>query len=253
MDPFDLRCTPGTITGVIGPNGSGKSTLLSGLAGTGVRTTGSIRYGDRDLAAIGVRERAGILAMVSQDSQRPNDLLVRDVVGIGAQAAQRAARGSGATAGPDAQERTEAAMARLGVDHLAERLFATLSGGQRQLVHLARVFAQDAPLMLLDEPLAALDLRHQIAVMDALHSQVAGGAMVVITLHDLSSAMRSCDRLLLLTGDGQSIEGTAAEVLRPEIIHRVYGVDTELYTSPATGEQYLNLVHRRPGAPGGPL
>lgn len=234
--PVDAVLAPGTLLGLVGPNGAGKSSLLSAVVGTGVRTTGTVRYGDADLHRMRPRRLAEVLAYMTQDSYAPNELRVRDVVAVGARATP--AHGP---VGP----RTTAALERLGVAHLADRSYARLSGGERQLVQVARVVAQAAPVLLLDEPTSALDLGHQLTVMHVLREHAAAGHIVVVTMHDLTQALRWADRVAVVA-DGAVTFGPPADVLTPGLIRRVYGVTAEVFTSPG-GSPTLSLV--RPSCP----
>ncbi|MGC0272926.1 ABC transporter ATP-binding protein [Pseudactinotalea sp. Z1739] len=236
FDPIDATVTPGTLLGLVGPNGAGKSSLLSAVVGHGVSTSGGVRYGEADLHSLRPRRLAEVLSYMTQDSYAPNELWVRDVVGVGARATGR----SGGT-----EERIMAALDRVGVAELAPRRYARLSGGERQLVQVARILAQDAPVMLLDEPTAALDLGHQLTVMHALHERAGAGHIVIVTMHDLTQALRWADRVAIIA-EGRATFGAPAEVVTPGLIRDVYGVTAEVFDSPS-GAPTLSLV--RPTCP----
>ena len=230
--PLSASLEPGTFLGIVGPNGSGKSSLLSVVARTGVRATGTVRYGGRDVARMRSRERAEILALMTQDSYAPNELRVLDIVRVGALAGAAAGKGS-------ATDRSHDALEQLGIHDLAARAYSTLSGGQRQLVQLARVLAQNSPVMLFDEPTSALDLHHHLTVMHALHERALAGHIVLITMHDLSQALRWSNRIAVIAE--QVRLGAPSEVLTPATIREVYGVETESFLSPS-GAPTLGLV-----------
>lgn len=234
--PVSDRVEPGTLVGLVGPNGAGKSSLLAAVVGRGIETSGSARYGSADLHRLRPRRLAGVLSLMTQDSYAPNELRVRDVVAVGA----RATPAGGPVAG-----RVMYALDRVGVLPLADRSYARLSGGERQLVQVARVIAQDAPIMLLDEPTAALDLGHQLTVMHVLRERAAAGRIVVVTMHDLTQALRWADRIAVVA-DGTVTFGPPAEVITPGLIRNVYGVTAEVFDSPA-GSPTLSLV--RPSCP----
>ncbi|MGC0249447.1 ABC transporter ATP-binding protein [Pseudactinotalea sp. Z1748] len=231
FDPVDATVTPGTLLGLVGPNGAGKSSLLSAVVGHGVTTSGGVRYGEADLHSLRPRRLAEVLSYMTQDSYAPNELRVRDVVGVGARATQR----SGGT-----EQRIMAALDRVGVAELAPRRYARLSGGERQLVQVARILAQDAPVMLLDEPTAALDLGHQLTVMHALGERAGAGHIVIVTMHDLTQALRWADRVAVIA-DGRATFGAPGEVITPGLIRDVYGVTAEVFDSPS-GAPTLSLV-----------
>ncbi len=231
--PVSAVVAPGTLLGLVGPNGAGKSSLLAAVAGSGVTATGTVRYGRADLHRMRPRRLARVLAYMTQDSYAPNELRVRDVVAVGARA----------TPGADlVEERVHAALERLGVAGLADRSYSHLSGGERQLVQVARVVAQDAPVMLLDEPTSALDLGHQLTVMHVLRERAAAGHNVLVTMHDLAQALNWADQVAVVA-DGQVTFGPPAEVITPGLIRRVYGVTAEVFTSPS-GSPTLSLVRR---------
>ena len=230
--PFSASLEPGTFLGIVGPNGSGKSSLLSVVARTGVRATGAVRYGGSEIARMRSRERARVMALMTQDSYAPNELRVLDIVRVGALAG--AAEGA-----VSATDRSLDALAQLGIRDLAARAYSTLSGGQRQLVQLARVLAQNSPVMLFDEPTSALDLHHHLTVMHALHERALAGHIVLITMHDLSQALRWSNRIAVIAE--QVRLGPPSEVLTPATIREVYGVETESFLSPS-GAPTLGLV-----------
>lgn len=234
--PLTATLRPGTLLGVVGPNGAGKSSLLGAIAGTGGVRRGLVRHGDTDLGRLAPRRRARIVSMMDQDSTAPNELRAVDVVTIGAQA--------GSARDGDTAAAATSALAALEIEHLARRVCSTLSGGERQLVQVARVLAQDAPVMLLDEPTSALDLGHQLAVMHALHERAAAGAIVVVTMHDLTQALRWSTQVALVA-KGRVEIGPPLAVITPDVVRSVYGVEAEIFHSPA-GSPTLSLV-RPPG------
>lgn len=235
--PISLCCAPGTVLGVVGPNGAGKSSLLGAVTRTGVTTTGVVRYGGVPLGSLDARRRARTVALLAQDNRAPDELLARDVVRVGARA--------GLPDGGGVEQACEAALAATGVAELAGRRFGTLSGGERQLVQLARVLAQDAPVVVLDEPTSALDLAHQRAVEGVVRGLAARGRIVLVALHDLSLALNACTRVLLLDGAGGWREGAPRDVLHPENVHAVYGVRTTVHTTPG-GRAFLALADHDP-------
>ena len=229
--PINHRITPGTLLVIVGPNGAGKSSLLNAIIGRGVRRTGTAALGRTPLHRLRARELARTVSFVGQDSFAPNELLVRDIVDVGVRAG--GAPSSGET-------RVFGALARLGITDLAARRYAQLSGGERQLVQVARALAQGSPLMLLDEPISALDLNHQLTVMGALAEQARAGHIVVVTMHDLTQALRWADCVGVIA-DGHATFGAPRDILTPMLIRRTYGVTTEIFTSPS-GSPTLNSL-----------
>ncbi len=217
--PLTLRCAPGTVLGLIGPNGAGKSSLLSAIAHTGIATTGAVRYDGRRIDRLSSRRRARLLSLLAQDSRAPGELRVQELVAVGAAA-------SGRRSDP------RVPLELLGISSLAARPIGSLSGGQRQLAQFARVLAQDTPVVLLDEPTSALDLAHQGAVEHAVRTLAERGRTVVVSVHDLGLALHLCTEVLLLDGRGGTHHGTPEQVIRPDLIHDVYGVRVAMHSVP---------------------
>jgi iron complex transport system ATP-binding protein len=211
---------PGTVLAVVGPNGAGKSTLLKVLAGL-LPHAGQVRLGGVDAATLGRRERARKVAYVPQHSALEAALPVRAVVAQG-RFAHRELLG-GRRGGDEAA--IDRALGATGAAHLADRTFHKLSYGERRLVLLARALATGASLLLLDEPTAALDVRHALDLLSLLRRLAGDGACVVVVLHQLQEASAHCDRALLLAGGRAVAEGPVAQVIAAETVRRVYGVD----------------------------
>ncbi len=190
----DLSLQPGQILGVLGPNGSGKSTLLRVLLGAQRPDRGTVRLQGLPLSTLPARTRARTLTMVAH--ARPPDfaLTVRDVVGLG----RIPHEGFLGAPGPDDARAIERTLAQTDTAHLAARGLTTLSSGELQRVHLARAFAQQARVLLLDEPTANLDPLHQLTAMELLRDYARDGGAAIVVLHDLTLAARTCDRLLVL-------------------------------------------------------
>jgi ABC-type cobalamin/Fe3+-siderophores transport system ATPase subunit len=138
--------------------------------------------------------------------------------------------------GPHDLERANAALSEVDALDLADRPVSQLSGGERQRVFLARAFAQEAALLILDEPTAALDLAHQVLLVNALRSRARGGGGALLVLHDLALAGAACDRLVLMHVGRVVAEGTPADVLRPAVLEPVYKTQVEVMANPATGQ-----------------
>jgi iron complex transport system ATP-binding protein len=228
-----LDCAPGRIHGLIGPNGAGKSTLLKALAGLIAPERGELRLGGTPLADIEPAERARRIAYLPQGGDVAWPLSVMQLVTLGrlphrtlfrAQCARDAAAIARALARMDA-----GAMAALRADRL--------SAGERARVLLARALAVEAPILLADEPVAALDPLHQLEVMHTLREEAAGGAMVVVVLHDLTLAARFCDRLLLLNHGRIAAAGAPSAVLSADALSSVFGISA--YAGSHEGEAFV--------------
>ncbi len=210
-------CKAGTLHAVVGPNGAGKSTLLRALAGLDP-STGSILLGEQTLHDAGPEIRARALAWVPQVSSIPEGISVAHSVSLA-----RAFRGeSRATV----HEMAHRALVRCGIEDLAARTFSTLSAGQRQRAAIARALATEAPVVLLDEPFSALDLRAGL-LLDALLQDLARtGAIVLVVLHDLGHAARIADCIHVLAGGTLVASGPPDEALSAAILTKVWGVHT---------------------------
>jgi iron complex transport system ATP-binding protein len=220
LSDVSFAAAAGTVAAVIGPNGAGKSTLLKVLAGL-LPHGGQVKLDGGDAAALDRRARARKVAYVPQHSALEAALPVRAVVAQG-RFAHLDLFGRGSSADDEAVER---ALALTGASRLADRLFNRLSYGERRLVLLARALATGAPLLLLDEPTAALDVRNALDLLSMLRRLADGGACVVVVLHQLQEAASHCDRALLLAEGRTVAEGPAGEVIAQAHVRRVYGVD----------------------------
>ncbi len=244
-----LTLRAGELVGVVGPNGAGKSSLIRALARTLAPAKGAVTLRGRDLYRdLSARESAQGIAVVPQDTSVAFDFSVREVVEMGR--SPRLPRRPFAAPGPADDAAVAAALDRAGVAGLAERPVTTLSGGERQRVLLARALAQDADVLLLDEPTAHLDLRHQaqtlVLAREMAHAQ---GRAVLAVLHDLNLAAAHCDRLLLLHGGVVAAHGTPAEVLTAARIQAVYGARVWVRRHPVTGRPFLLPLPEAPPAP----
>ena len=207
---------PGTITAICGPNGAGKSSLLELLAGLTAPERGSIEIDGASLSLLKPRMRAQRIGYLPQDQGIAWDVAARAVAELG----RLPHRDTNA-------EPVEAAMAALDVAHLATRRAQTLSGGEKARVLLARVLAGEPEWVLADEPLAALDLGHQHAMMRHLRALADGGIGVVVVLHDLAHAMNRADRVLVLDAGRGIVHGPPLEALSARIIAQVWGIEAE--------------------------
>ena len=220
---LSLRVAEGELVGFIGPNGAGKSTLVKAIAQL-LPHEGEIRLGGRPLSRVPARERATLLAYLGQDDRVQWPISVADLVALGRHPYRGGWwRGAGAPSAAD-RRAIESAMRATDVWEMRDRSIDTLSGGERARARLARALAVEAPLLLADEPVAALDPRHQLEVMALLRAHCRRGASAIVVLHDLTLASRFCDRLLLLH-QGRSVAfGSADEVLTDAHLRLAYGI-----------------------------
>ncbi|ANH40256.1 Iron(3+)-hydroxamate import ATP-binding protein FhuC [Nocardioides dokdonensis FR1436] len=227
LDTVTLQCRPGRVTGLLGPNGSGKTTLLHVAAGLRRPDAGSVRLDGVDVHRMRARQRARRLALVEQHAATGLALTVRQVVELG-RTPYRSRLGSGPVRGEDAAAVAEA-MALARVEHLADCDWARLSGGERQRTQLARALAQQPALLLLDEPTNHLDLGHQLDFLERVRGR---GLTTLAALHDLELAAGFCDDVVVLDGGRVRAAGPVAEVLTPDLVAEVYGVDIDVEAHP---------------------
>lgn len=230
----NARIEPGRVTAIVGPNGAGKSTLLMCLAGLRRPDGGEIILDGASLAAMSPRARAKCLGYLPQESPVHWNVAVRALVALG-----RYPHRDG-IAGETAADwlAVEQALAEVDMTDFADRGVNTLSGGERARVLLARVLAGTPQWILADEPMAALDLAHRYALMGHLRNVAAQGVGVAIVIHDLPLAARMADDALLLDGGRLAAAGPVRDVLTPERLGPVFGVDFA-YGTAADGEPVL--------------
>lgn len=229
LDRVDLTVPAGAVLAVVGPNGSGKSTLVSVLAGDLRPWSGTVELHGRRLGSWRPAEQATRRAVLPQHHPLSFPFTAGAVVRMGR------APWAGTAAEADDEEAVAEAMAATEVTTLAGRPFPSLSGGERARVALARVLAQRAGLLLLDEPTAALDLHHQEAVFGLARGRAAAGDAVLVVLHDLALAAGYADRVVVLAGGRVAAAGPPAEVLTARLLSDVWRHPVEVLPHPRTG------------------
>jgi iron complex transport system ATP-binding protein len=245
LDGITFRLETGGLYGVIGPNGAGKSTLLAAISGVRRFDAGFVRLFGRSVASWPRRTLARRLAVLQQEALPRTAFTVREVVLMGRYPYQNWFGGSDG----EGEALVDRVLATLGLKEHADRRLDALSGGERQRVALAKAMAQDPELLLLDEPTTYLDIGYQIHLLDLVREwQRSGGRTVVAVLHDLNLAAQYCDRLLVMHEGKLVAGGPPADVLKPETIRRVFGVEPVVLPHPASGVPQLLL---RPGGGSG--
>jgi iron complex transport system ATP-binding protein len=216
---LDLVAEPGEVLAVIGPNGSGKSSLIKAVAGV-VRHGGSIAFD-------GARIRPPRIGYMPQDISGRTALTVLETVLLG-----RLGR-LGLRVAPADLDAVETVLQDLDLMPLASRHLGELSGGQRQLVFLAQALASEPALLLLDEPISALDIRHQLAVMEiVLAATRARGLTTLVVLHDLNVAARFADAIAVMQRGGLVCHGTPGATIEPAMVARVFEVEAAMSMAP---------------------
>lgn len=224
LHDVSIEIRAGEVLALVGPNGAGKSTLLSVLSGDVRPTRGTVEIDGRDIRTVRHLELARLRSVLTQENQVSFPFTVTEVVEMGRSPWAR-------TGSRENDERAiKAAIDATDVSHLAARRYTSLSGGEKARVSLARVLAQDTPTVFLDEPTAALDLRHQEDVMSTAAAIARQGRAVVVVVHDLSLAGAYADRVALIAGGRLESVGSPAEVLTAETVERVYGLPVEVVT-----------------------
>lgn len=221
LQDISLTVKAGELYALIGPNGAGKSTLLRAMAQL-QKHQGQVLLDAQDLSQLSAGQRAQKVAYLSQGDQVAWPLKVRDFVALGRLPYQR--RWSGLASTAQDQAAIEQALVSMHLLPLQHRQLDELSGGERARARLARAMAVQAPLLLADEPVAALDPYHQLSVMDLLRGQCNEGRAVVVVLHDLTLASRFCDRVVLLSQGRAVAVGEPRRVLTPANLQSVYQV-----------------------------
>ena len=251
LTDIDLSLPAGQVIGVLGANGAGKSTLLAALAGELSPSVGSVTLNGRLLSAWPAVELASCRAVLPQSPSLQFDLPVATVIGMGAYPHARHSRtGAHPTNRHDTAQAAMAEDQRIlqrvlvlaDVQDLYERRYRRLSGGEQQRVHLARVLYQlllarqghnEYRVLMLDEPTASLDPRHQLHLLSAVHTLAhEENVAALVIVHDLNLAAGCCDRLLLLGQGRVAACGTPAQVLTPDTLRQVYGVEATVLPHP---------------------
>ncbi|HEX2187350.1 MAG TPA: ABC transporter ATP-binding protein [Longimicrobiaceae bacterium] len=231
VDGVALEVPAGAVTAVLGPNGSGKSTLLRLLLGTLSPAAGAVRFGGRAVGEWSRAEMAREVGVVPQAEESPFPMTTRELVAMGRYPYLGAFRREG----PADRRAVEEALRRADVEELAGRLVGTLSGGELQRARIARALAQEPATLALDEPTAALDVAHEMAIFELLRELGHAGTTVLLVTHNLNLAARYADRLVVLDRGRVAADGTPREVLTAELVQRVYRWPARIVAHPGPG------------------
>ncbi len=229
---LNLAVRKGEILAVVGPNGAGKSTLIRAVSGVLRPSGGQVMVNGQNLAALSDMQRARLLAVVPQNNQLPGSFSVYQTVLLG----RTPYLNWLGHAGPADHAMTQLALEQTQISSFAKRLVGDLSGGEKQRVLLARALAQDAPLLLLDEPTTYLDLQHQSSLLNLIRKLCQEKTLaVLIVLHDLNLASVYADRVALLVDGKLQAMGRPEQVLTSETLTAVYHVPVHVIPHPDYG------------------
>ncbi|MBK1670148.1 iron-hydroxamate transporter ATP-binding subunit [Rhodovibrio sodomensis] len=231
LGPVSLDLPAGRMTGLIGPNGSGKSTLLSVLGRQRAPSSGTVRFNGRP---IGGWQRRGFARQVAYLPQTPpptGSMTVRELAALGRYPWHGAL---GRFTDAD-RAKVADALAQAAMTGFAERFVDSLSGGERQRAWLAMLLAQDTRCLLLDEPTAALDVAHQVEVLELVRARVRATQMTaIVAIHDLNMAARTCDDLIALRGGRMLARGRPGALMRATTLYDLYGIPMGVLAHPKT-------------------
>lgn len=244
LSDLTLDLPAGAVTALIGHNGSGKSTLLRVLARQIAPSAGLVRFEGRALADWPARAHARRLAFLPQTTPPAEGMAVRELVALG----RFPWVGALGRFGAADRAAVAAAMAECGVAALADRLVDTLSGGERQRVWLAMMVAQAAGTLLLDEPISALDIAHQVEVLALVRRMCrVQGRSAIVVLHDVNMAAGFCDHIVALKGGTLAMEGGPEALMDPGTLSAIYGLPMEVLTRAGGGRVAMPAPPRTAG------
>jgi len=219
LEEISLTFAPGKLYGILGPNGSGKSTLLKCLTGIWRPTEGKVLWQNTLLHGLDALEISRTLSLVPQSPSLPFDFSVLDLVSMGRYPYRSSTMPKGRC-----PEVVEWALTAVDAWHLRKQNVNSLSAGEKQRVYIARTLSTESPVILLDEPTACLDIRHQLQIWQLLRTLVQQGKVIIVTIHDLNATERFCDHVTILNQGRCIANGTFDEVMQPSLLKQVFGI-----------------------------
>lgn len=228
LQGISFSAESGDFLSVLGANGAGKSTLFRCLLGGLTDYTGAIELDGRDVRTLSRRETAEHIAYIPQIHRPTFGYSVLDTTLMGLTRQLSPFR----SPTPEMEKHAMDALEQMGVAQLAERNFATLSGGEQQLVLIARALCQQSDILVMDEPTSSLDYGNQLRVLERVRLLAQQGYTVLLSTHDPQHALRFSQKVLALSGGQVAADGCTADVLTPELIRRLYGVEAVVLDTP---------------------
>lgn len=238
LHDIEGRWQGGDMVGIIGPNGAGKSTLLRIFAGVWKASTGSLLVNDRDIHTMRADARARQIAYLPQFMSDQNPYTVCDYIAMGRYVYRTP---SGALT-KVCRQRIDEGIHRMNLDRYKNTPILHLSGGERQRASIARCFVQESPILLLDEPIASLDLYYQMDILRQLKQLAAQGYLVMVVLHNIELAVRYCSRLLMLKEGRIVQQGSTNEVFTEQTVQDVFGLQAKVYADPYSGYLRMSIL-----------
>jgi iron complex transport system ATP-binding protein len=240
LQRVSLDVAAGKVTAVVGPNGSGKSTIVRALLRRVALTHGRITLGNDTIISLDARSIAQRVAVVPQREEVQLALPVHEFVALG----RHVHLGAFTPIGAKDRAAVSDALERAGMSHLSDRTTDTLSGGEWQRVRIARALAQQAPIIVLDEPTTFLDIAHEMAVFELLDALASEGRAVLVISHQLNLVARFASHIVLLSAGEVAAAGTAGDVMRGDVLERVYDWPLVVTRDPAVGAPALVPLRR---------
>ncbi len=232
LHPLTLKLGSGRSIALIGHNGSGKSTLLKLIGRQQMPTGGSIEFEGKALSDWGNRAFARRLAYMPQRTPSAPGMLVKELVALG----RYPWHGALGRFGQEDRDKVDEAIELTGISQFSDRMVDSLSGGERQRVWLAMLVAQDATCLLLDEPISALDIGHQLDVLELTADLCRKkGISIIMVLHDINMAARYCDEIVALHSGRLIAHGEPEEIMNTDELFRIYDVPMDIIRQPSSG------------------
>lgn len=221
FENLNLKIEMNVITAILGTNGCGKTTLVSTILGTQKLLAGKIDILNNDLKKLSTKELAKLIAVVPQLQKPMFDYKVFDIVLMG--------RNPHLSLTPSKEDikKTEETIKKVGIEHLSQKSYKQISGGERQMVNITRAINQDTPIIVMDEPTSYLDLQNQAKVMNLVKTlNERENKTIVMVLHDPSQAMMFSQNCIFVE-NGEAISGKSEDLINPEIINRIYNINSQ--------------------------